>query len=125
MEVQLLILLLIIISAIVFLAAAIAIYSTSFLFTDANSVTSGLFELFITPSMFHGGAFQGTLRFIFTFAIPSLLLGSLPVEIVRNVSLEKLLLVGFLAICWLIVAIKIFNHCVKKYESSNFMTFGN
>ncbi|PIP71451.1 MAG: hypothetical protein COW89_11890, partial [Nitrospinae bacterium CG22_combo_CG10-13_8_21_14_all_47_10] len=80
----LLIALLVIISTVVFLAAAIAIYSTSFFFMDASSVTGSLFELFLTPSLFHGGAFQGITRFIFTFIIPSLLIGTLPVEIVRN-----------------------------------------
>src|SRR3989344_1160398 len=117
--------LLVIISTVVFLAAAIAIYSTSFFFTDASSVTGSLFELFLTPSLFHGGAFQGAMRFIFTFAIPSLLIGALPVEIVRDISLGKLLLVGVLAIFWFVVSINIFNRAIKKYESSNFMTFGN
>lgn len=119
-----LIALLIILSTVIFLAAAIAIYSTSFFFMDANSVTKSLFELFLTPSLFHGGVFQGVMRFIFTFLIPSLLVGALPVEIVRDISLEKLLLVSVLAIFWFVISIKIFNRAVRKYESSNFMTFG-
>ena len=121
----LLIAFLVIISTIVFLAATIAIYSASFFFTDASSVTESLFELFFTPSIFHGGAFQGAMRFIFTFIIPSLLIGTLPVEIVRDISLGKLLLVSLLAIFWFVISINIFNRAVKKYESSNFMTFGN
>ena len=121
----LLIALLVVISTIVFLAAVIAIYSTSFFFTDSSSVTGSLFELFFTPALFHGGAFQGFTRFVFTFLIPSLLIGALPVEIVRDISLGKLLLVGVLAIFWFIVSINIFNRAIKKYESSNFMTFGN
>ena len=121
----LLIILLIFISTVVFLAAAIAIYSVSFLFTDANSVTSGLFELFMTPSLFHGGAFQGATRFFFTFLVPSLLIGTLPIEIVRDISIDKFLLVGVLSVAWFFLSIKLFNMGVKKYESSNFMTFGN
>ena len=121
----LLIALLVLISTIVFLAAAIAIYSTSFFFTDASSVTGSLFELFLTPSLFHGGAFQGVMRFIFTFIIPSLLIGALPVEAVRDISLPKLALVGVLSLLWLLISTKIFNRAIRKYESSNFMTFGN
>ncbi|MFA6919006.1 MAG: ABC-2 family transporter protein [Patescibacteria group bacterium] len=117
--------LLVIISAMVFLSAVITIYSTSFFFTDADSVTTGIFELFMTPSMFHGGAFQGAMRFIFTFLIPSLLIGTLPVEIIKHISLSKLLLIAVLALFWFMISIKIFNRAVKKYESSNFMTFGN
>jgi ABC-2 type transport system permease protein len=117
--------LLVVISSTVFLAATIAIQSTSFFFIDAGPVTGSLFELFLTPSLFHGGAFQGTMRFVFTFIIPSLLVGALPVEIVRNVSLGQLLLVSVLAVFWLVISIRIFNHAIKRYESSNFMTFGS
>ena len=116
---------LIIISSTVFLAVVIAVYSTSFFFVDASSITGSLFELFLTPSLFHGGAFQGGIRFVFTFIIPSLLIGALPVEIVRDLSFYKLLLITTLAIIWFILSIKIFHHAIKKYESSNFMTFGN
>ena len=117
--------LLVLISVVVFLAAAIAAYSASFLFTDANSVTSGLFELFTTPSLFHGGAFQGATRLVFTFLIPSLVVGALPVEIVKNVSLEQFAVVGIVAVVWFFLSLKLFSWGVKKYESTNFMTFGN
>ncbi len=121
----LLILALVIISSILFLAMAITIYSASFLFTDASSVTSGLFELFMTPSLFHGGSFQGAMRFVFTFIIPSLLVGALPVEIVRDISIHKFIVVTILSFAWLFISIKLFYKGMKKYESSNFMTFGN
>jgi len=121
----LLIVLLAFISIFVFLSATITIYSASFYFTDSSSIVDSLFELFFTPSLFHGGAFQGAMRFIFTFVIPSLLVGSLPVEIVRDISINKLLLVAVLGLFWFVISIKIFNKAIKKYESSNFMTFGN
>lgn len=121
----LLLLILLVLATIVFLAMMIAIFSASFYFIDSNAVTNGLFELFLTPSLFHGGAFQGAMRFIFTFLIPSLLIGAIPVESVRDISLIKLGLVAVLAIIWLLLSIKIFGNAIKKYESSNFMTFGN
>ncbi|HEY5587421.1 MAG TPA: ABC-2 family transporter protein [Candidatus Paceibacterota bacterium] len=121
----LLIIFLVIITTIIFLAIGIIIYSMGFLFTDATSVTGSFFDAFLTPALFHGGAFQGVMRFVFTFMIPSLLIGTLPVEIVRDISLKKLLLVVVLGLIWFIISIKIFNKAVKKYESSNFMTFGN
>ncbi len=109
----------------VFLAMAIAVHSTGFFFVDASRVTRSLFELFLTPAMFHGGAFQGVMRVVFTFVIPSLLIGTLPVEAVRDLSFSKLLLITVLAVAWLLIALKIFEKAVKHYESSNFMTFGN
>jgi ABC-2 type transport system permease protein len=112
------------VSTLVFLAAIIIIYSVSFFFTDANPATTSLFELFFTPSIFSGGAFQGVMRFIFTFIIPSLLIGSLPVEVLRDIDIGKLALISGLSIIWFFISIKFFYMAVKKYESSNFMTFG-
>ncbi len=117
--------LLIVLTTVAFLAMTITIYSLSFFFIDADAVTGGIFELFLTPSMFHGGAFQGAMRFIFTFVIPSLVIGTLPVEALRDLSLLKLSVIALLALIWLALSIKIFYKAVRRYESSNFMTFGS
>lgn len=120
-----LLLILIILATIIFLALTILIGSISFLFTDSSSVYNGIFELFFTPALFHGGAFQGIMRFIYTFIIPSLLIGTIPVETLKDTSASKLILLTVLAIFWFFLAIFVFKRAVKKYESSNFMTFGN
>lgn len=121
----LLIILLIFITTIIFLSLVIIIYSTSFLFMDSEQVTTGIFNFFLTPSLFNGGAFHGLIKIIFVFIIPSLLIGAIPVEIVRDVSILKLLLISVLSLFWFLLSLKIFSRCVRKYESSNFMTFGN
>jgi len=118
-------LVLVIFATIAFLAVIIIIGASSFFFIDAQAVTGGFFDFYLTPAMFHGGAFQGALRFIFTFIIPSLLIGTLPVEAVRTMSLEKLALIGGLAFSWFFISLWFFQHAVKKYESTNFMTFGS
>lgn len=121
----LLIIFLVLISSIIVLSLVIIIFSTSFLFIDSDQVATGIFYFFMTPSLFNGGAFHGLMKFIFVFIIPSLLVGAIPVEIVRDLSMGKLLLICVLTLFWFFLSIKIFNKCVKKYESSNFMTFGN
>lgn len=113
-----------ILSVIIFAATAVAIYSLSFFFMDAMTATNSVFELFMTPTLFHGGAFQGALRFIFTFIIPSLLIGAIPVEAVREVSMVALLLMTVLAVIWSLLSYFIFHRAVRSYESSNLMTFG-
>lgn len=118
------IVLLVILTTILFFAVIVTVYSTSFLFVDANSVTNGIFELFFTPSLFHGGAFQGPTRAFFMFVIPSLLVGAIPVEIIKTLSLEKLAIVSIFTIIWFFISLKTFNWAVRRYESSNFMTFG-
>lgn len=120
----LLMLLLVVLSTVLFFAVTTVIYSASFLFTDANSVVSGLFEMFLTPAIFHGGAFQGAMRAFFIFVIPALLVGTLPIEIIRNMSMDKLAIVVIFALIWAVLSVKIFSWAVRRYESSNFMTFG-
>ena len=111
-------------STIAFLGITITIQSISFFFTDPDAMTKSVFELFFTPSMFHGGAFQGGTRFVFTFLIPSLIIGSLPVEAVMNLDYSKVILIGLLSIFWFVFSLWLFKKALKKYESANFMTFG-
>jgi ABC-2 type transport system permease protein len=116
---------LIIFASIIFLALAIIISTVSFYFIDARSISDGMFQLFFTPTLFHGGAFQGVMRFIFVFIIPSLLIATVPTETVKNISFINLILVGLASLLWLFISIKLFNKAIRKYESSSFMTFGN
>lgn len=116
---------LVLLSALTFLFVSIAVYSMSFFFIESQNITNGLFELFMTPTLFHGGAFQGGVRFLFTFIIPSLLIGALPVEALKSVSLSTLWIMVGLAIFWWGVSLFLFNKAIKRYESSNLMTFGS
>lgn len=115
---------LMLITAMMFFSVVLMIASVSFYFTDPNSVAMGLLELFLTPSLFHGGAFQGLLRFFFTFVIPSLVIGTLPVEILRDMNYSSLFILMVLVVGWFIMALKLFYISIKNYESSNFFTFG-
>ncbi len=115
---------LVIIALVTFTGTTIAIQSVNFYFTDPEAVTRSIFEVYFTPALFHGGAFQGTTRFVFTFLIPSLLIGTLPVEAVTQVSFSKMILLLVLSIFWFIFALWFFKKAVRRYESSNFMTFG-
>jgi len=116
---------LLIFSSIIFLSLAIIIFSLSFYFVDADSVTDGTFQLFFTPSLFHGGSFQGVMRFAFTFIIPSLLVASIPIETIKSLSGWSLFIIAVLSTLWFMLSIKFFYRAVRRYESSNFMTFGN
>lgn len=116
--------LLVLLVTVLFFAITVICHSASFLFDDAKYVVNGFFELFFTPSLFHGGAFQGAMRAFFMFVIPSLLVGTIPVEIVKDLSMGKLAIVTIFTALWLVLSIKIFNRAVRHYESSNLMTFG-
>ena len=99
--------------------------SVSFYLMDGENISQGLYGMFLSASLYHGGAFTGILKGIFIFVIPSLLLGAIPVEIVKKISLIKILLIILLTAIWFIISVLFFNKSLKKYESNNFFGFGN
>ena len=121
----LLTILMMLISTIVFYSFSVICMTLSFYMMDGKNVSEGFYGTFLSNSLYHGGAFTGILRFIFTFIMPSLLLGAIPVEIVINFSLTRILLLIGLSILWLIISIIFFNKSLKKYESNNLFGFGN
>ena len=116
---------LIIISSIIFYSFSLIVFSVSFYLMDGYNVSTGLYGLFLSNSLYHGGAFTGVLRFIFMYIVPSLLLGAIPVEIVKHFNIITLLLILFLALFWLMLSILFFYKSLKKYESNNLFGFGN
>lgn len=120
----LLYLLLIIVSSVIFYSFSLICMSVSFYLMDGNNVSNGLYGIFLDNSIYHGGAFTGALRVIFIFLIPSLLLGAVPVEIVKNFSYINLFMILLSAIFWFFLSIFFFYRSMKKYESNNLFGFG-
>lgn len=116
---------LIIISSIVFYAFSLVCMSISFYLMDGYNVSQGLYGMFVSNSIYHGGAYTGVLRIIFTIVMPSLLLGAIPVEIIKTISLKSIIMIVLLAICWFAISIMFFYKSLKKYESNNLYGFGN
>jgi len=116
--------LLVIISSLVFLAFSLICMTISFYLMDGENVSMGLYGMFVSASLYHGGAFTGILRVIFVFIVPSLLLGALPVELIKDMSLIKIGVIVLITSGWLLLAICFFNKSLKKYESNNFFGFG-
>ena len=92
---------------------------------DGENISQGLYGMFVSASLYHGGAFTGVLKAIFVFIIPSLLLGAVPVELVKSMSLSNICLISLLTFFWLVLSIIFFYKSLKKYESNNFFGFGN
>lgn len=100
------------------------INSIAFYFSDSRTLSQGLFEMLITPSIFYGGVFQGLLRNLFILVVPAMLLGNLPLEIIKNPSIGMYIVTFLITVFWIILSIFVFKHSVKRYESSNFINFG-
>lgn len=111
-------------SASIFYFFSVCVNTVAFYFYDSRPIVQSLFEFLMTPSIFYGGAFSGLFKMFFIFVIPALLLGALPVEIIKNTDLNKLLITFFLVGIWACISVFFFYRSVKKYESSNFINFG-
>jgi ABC-type uncharacterized transport system permease subunit len=66
--------LLMIISTVIFYSFSVICMTLSFYMMDGKNVSEGFYSIFISTSLYHGGAFTGILRLAFTFIIPSLFL---------------------------------------------------
>ena len=116
---------LMLVASIIFFAFSLICMSVSFYLMDGENISQGLYGMFVSASLYHGGAFTGVLKAIFVFVIPSLLLGAIPVELVKSMSLSHICLISLLTIFWLILSIAFFYKSLRKYESNNFFGFGN
>ena len=117
-------LLLMLIASVVFFAFSLICMSISFYLMDGENISQGLYGMFISASLYHGGAFTGILKVIFVFIVPSLLLGALPVELIKNPSILNVSMILILSIIWLVISIIFFYKSLRKYESNNFFGFG-
>lgn len=102
----------------------LAIHSISFDPMNAEMISNSLFELYLTPSLFHGGAIQGIIRAVFIVIIPSLLVGTIPVEAFKAMHLNSFLIIGASVLFWGFVSVKLFYRGLSKYTSANLNTFG-
>ncbi|AHF94578.1 hypothetical protein OPIT5_21275 [Opitutaceae bacterium TAV5] len=113
------------IACVTFFAVLLLTQAVSFWIMDSIALSQSLFEVFLTPSLFVGGAFHGINRMIFTFIIPSLIVGTLPVEAVKHLDWSQMGLISIIALLFLALSIVLFHKGVQKYESSNLNTFGS
>ena len=108
----------------IFFAFSLICMSVSFYLMDGENISTGLYGMFVSASLYHGGAFTGILKVIFVFIVPSLLLGAIPVEIIKNLSLLNISIILLITLAWLVISVTFFYKSLKKYESNNFFGFG-
>lgn len=91
----------------------------SFFVLDGDSISTSMYKSFLAPSLYPSALYSDAARIFYSVIIPSILVGGLPVEIVRSQSGILLFGVWVAGIVWTIVAIAAFYACLKKYESGN------
>ena len=92
---------------------------SSFYITDATAFAQNLFEVFVSPSLYPSPLFPKALKFIFIFVIPSLAVGGLPIEAVKEYQWHWYVVIWALAGVWTFLALKLLDISIRRYESGN------
>ena len=91
----------------------------AFFLVDSEHISNSMFYAFLDPSLYPAGGFQGVIRIILIFVIPSLVVGGFPVEIAAAPSAWQFALVWGLGVMWTAIGYIVLHVCVRFYESGN------
>lgn len=91
----------------------------AFYMFDSERTSRNISFLFLDTGIYPAGVLTGGLRTALLTVFPGLFIGAIPLDILRGIGWEYLLLGLVVAIFWLFVALKLFRHSLRKYESAN------
>lgn len=111
--------LLIFFALMVFAGFLICVQSLAFWIPNSEDLSDALFEFLLGPSLYPSSSFEGGIRIFFTFVVPALVIGGVPIGILLNFDIYQCLLLIFLGPFWVALAVVVFNCGLKRYESGN------
>lgn len=91
----------------------------SFFMLDGDTVAMSIFKSFLSPSLYPSALFSDAARILYSVVIPAMLVGGLPVELVRAQSWPLLGAIWIAALFWTVFAVAAFYYCLRRYESGN------
>lgn len=110
-----------------FIPAAILLFCNISLLTsllcffvpDSSILSRNVFEAFFAPSMYPASLYQGWMRKVFLFVIPSLLIGGLPIEAIRDHRVPLLVATWIISLSWMGLTLLLLQRALRRYESGN------
>jgi ABC-2 type transport system permease protein len=117
--------LVIVASALIFVACGIAFFSLMFWLGRVETVATQLWELLVTFSLYPEPLFGGALRLVLFTLLPAGFVGYVPVRILHAPSLASVATLLLVAVAYVCVAVLLFDRGLRRYSSgSRFTTFG-
>lgn len=112
-------------SALIFVACGVVFCSLTFWMGHVETVATQLLELLITFSLYPESLFGGPLRIVLFTALPAGFVGYLPVRILHAPSIANVTMLVCVATGYVCLAVWIFERGLRRYVSGNrFTTFG-
>jgi ABC-2 type transport system permease protein len=94
-------------------------YILAFYLFDSERLSRYLGIIFLDGMNYPGGVLSGVLRNIFLIAIPALLVGVVPVDVLRGLRWQWVGYGAVVALCWYGFSIWLFRRALRRYESAN------
>ena len=112
-------------SALIFLACGVVFFSLAFWLGRIETVATQLWELLITFSLYPEPLFGGTLRLVLFTVLPAGFVGYMPIWILHAPSITNVAVLVSVALGYVCMAVWLFEHGLRRYASgSRFTTFG-
>lgn len=94
-------------------------YVLAFYFFDSERLSRYFGIIFLDAMNYPGGVLTGVLRNVFLIAVPALLVGVVPVDVIRGLRWEWVGYGALVAVGWYIFTVWIFKRALRRYESAN------
>lgn len=91
----------------------------AFYMFDSEKVSRNIAFFYLDTGIYPSGVLTGTLRIILLTVFPGLFIGAVPLDILRGIGWENLLLGLVVAGVWLAISLWLFRRAVRRYESAN------
>lgn len=115
----LLILLSILCGCLVFTSIGVMAHSLAFWLGPIETVSRKYFDSLFLFVLYPSNIYSGVLQLIMFTVLPAGIIGYMPVELLRNFSLDKLVLLIGSSISFFVLAFFVFHWGLKRYESGN------
>lgn len=93
--------------------------SLAFWLGDSHNLSKQLFEFLLTFSNYPKSIYVGAVKFILLTVVPSGFIGFVPVETIKNHSIEGALSILVFTVIYIFCAVKLFYFGLKNYTSGN------
>ena len=94
-------------------------YILAFYVFDSERLSRYFGVMFLDAMNFPGGLLTGALRAFFLVVVPSLMVGVVPVDILRGLEWKWVGYGAIIAIVWLVFSLWLFRRALRRYESAN------
>jgi ABC-2 type transport system permease protein len=106
-------------AAVIFVMAFTFFHSLSFWLGNASVLAEQAANAMLTFAMYPSDIFQGAVRFIMYSIVPAAFVGVLPLNVVRSLDLNGLLLLALAAVVITILSSTMFYLGLRRYESGS------